>query len=195
MHPNSLSPVRLFVTPWTVALQGSSVHGDFSRQIYCRGLLFPPAGDLSNPGIKFRSPALQADAFPSEPFIFFPLSEQILNAVVRAQVETSFVMSSEIQQMYQDRQSQFFFLIPHHSGKPRVLGRQCPEVLRDVCHALHGKINICFLRSYHLLKHQPLVSCCHPGNPALLHPGALPLGCWRWGLRFEVCRAQVFSGL
>ena len=129
--------------------------------------------------------------------LFFPpnLSEQILNAVVRAQVETSFVMSSEIQQMYQDRQSQFFFLIPHHSGKPRVLGRQCPEVLRDVCHALHGKINICFLRSYHLLKHQPLVSSCHPGNPALLHPGALPLGCWRWGLRFEVCRAQVFSGL
>ena len=73
MHPNSLSHVRLFVTPWTVALPGSSVHGDFSRQIYCRGLLFPPAGDLSNPGIKFRSPALQADAFPSEPLIFFPL--------------------------------------------------------------------------------------------------------------------------
>ena len=73
MYPNSLSRVRLFMTPWTVALPGSSVHGDFSRQIYCSGLPFPPAGDLSNPAIDFRSPALQADAFLSEPFIFFPL--------------------------------------------------------------------------------------------------------------------------
>ena len=27
----------------------------------------PPPGDLLNPGIKFRSPALQMDSLPSEP--------------------------------------------------------------------------------------------------------------------------------
>ena len=39
----------------------------FSRQEYCSGLLCPPPGDLPNPGIEPRSPALQADSLPSEP--------------------------------------------------------------------------------------------------------------------------------
>ena len=40
----------------------------FSRQEYWSGLLFPSPGDLPDPGIKPRSPALQAeDTLPSEP--------------------------------------------------------------------------------------------------------------------------------
>ena len=38
----------------------------FSRQKYWSGLPFPSPGDLPNPGIKTGSPALQADALPSE---------------------------------------------------------------------------------------------------------------------------------
>ena len=38
----------------------------FSRQEYWSGLPFPSPGDLSNPGIKPRSSALQADSLPSE---------------------------------------------------------------------------------------------------------------------------------
>ena len=38
----------------------------FSRQEYWSGLPFPSPGDLPNPGIEPRSPALQADALPSE---------------------------------------------------------------------------------------------------------------------------------
>jgi len=40
---------------------------EFSRQEYWSGLPCPPPGDLPNPGIKPRSPALQADSLPSEP--------------------------------------------------------------------------------------------------------------------------------
>ena len=40
---------------------------EFSRQKYWSGLPFPSPGDLSNPGIEPRSPALQADSLPSEP--------------------------------------------------------------------------------------------------------------------------------
>ena len=38
----------------------------FSRQEYWSGLPFPSPGDLPNPGIKPRSPALQAHSLPSE---------------------------------------------------------------------------------------------------------------------------------
>ena len=47
----SLSRVRLFVTPWTVAYQASLFMG-FSSQEYWRGLPFPSPGDLPDPGIK-----------------------------------------------------------------------------------------------------------------------------------------------
>ena len=40
---------------------------EFSRQEYWSGLPFPSPGDLPDPGIKPRSPALQADALLSEP--------------------------------------------------------------------------------------------------------------------------------
>ena len=39
----------------------------FSRQECWSGLPCRPPGDLSNLGIKPRSPALQADSLPSEP--------------------------------------------------------------------------------------------------------------------------------
>ena len=62
----SLSRVQLFATPWTVARQ-PPLSMAFSRQEYWNGLQFPSPGDLSDPGIELRSPALQADYFlPSE---------------------------------------------------------------------------------------------------------------------------------
>ena len=59
------SHVWLFVTPWTVAHQAPLSMG-FSRQEYRRGLPFPSSGNLPDPGIKPRSPALQVDSLPSE---------------------------------------------------------------------------------------------------------------------------------
>ena len=62
----SLICVRLFATPWTGAHQAPPSMG-FSRQEYWSGLPFPSPGDLPDPGIEPRSPALQADALTSEP--------------------------------------------------------------------------------------------------------------------------------
>ena len=39
---------------------------EFSRPEYWSGLPFPSPGDLTNPGIEPRSPALQADSLPAE---------------------------------------------------------------------------------------------------------------------------------
>ena len=52
----SLSHVRLLATPWTVAYQAPL--SGFSRQEYWSGLPFPSPGDLPDPGIEPRSPAL-----------------------------------------------------------------------------------------------------------------------------------------
>ena len=62
----SLSRVRLFATPRTIACQAPLSMG-FSRQKCWSELLFPSPGDLPNPGIEPGSPALQADTLPSEP--------------------------------------------------------------------------------------------------------------------------------
>ena len=62
----SLSRVRLFATPWTVAYQAALSMG-FSRQECWSGLPFPSPGDLPDPGIEPGSPTLQADALLSEP--------------------------------------------------------------------------------------------------------------------------------
>ena len=61
-----LSRVLLFATSWTVAYQPSPSMG-FSRQEYWSGLPFPSPGDLPDPGIEPKSPALEADALTSEP--------------------------------------------------------------------------------------------------------------------------------
>ena len=57
----SLSCVRFFVTPWTTQTM------EFSRLEYWSGEPFPSPEDLPNPGIKRRSPALQADSLLAGP--------------------------------------------------------------------------------------------------------------------------------
>ena len=66
MKVKLLSRVRLFATPWTSTYQAPPSMG-FSRQEYWSGLPFPSPGDLPDPGIKPRSPTLEADALTSEP--------------------------------------------------------------------------------------------------------------------------------
>ena len=56
----SFSCVQLFMTPWTI------VHGILQARIL-EWVTFPSPGDLPNPGIKPRSPILQADSLPAEP--------------------------------------------------------------------------------------------------------------------------------
>ena len=66
-HKVLLSHVRFFVTPWTVAHQASSAHGDFPGKNTGVGWLpVPSPGDLSNPRIESRSLDI-ADSLPSEP--------------------------------------------------------------------------------------------------------------------------------
>ena len=62
----SLSHVWLFATPWILARQ-ASVSMEFSRQEHWNRLPFPSPGDLPDPGMESRFPALQGDPLLSEP--------------------------------------------------------------------------------------------------------------------------------
>ena len=62
----SVSCDQLLVTPWIVDFQAPLSMG-FSRHENSNGLPFSSPGDLPNIGTEPRSPALQADALPSEP--------------------------------------------------------------------------------------------------------------------------------
>ena len=82
---NHFSPVRLFVTLWTVACQAPLSMG-FSRQQYQSGLLCPLPGDLPDPGIEptsLMSPALAGGFFTTRDtweacFGHGPLSKSLL---------------------------------------------------------------------------------------------------------------------
>ena len=62
----SLSHIRLFGIPWTVAYQTPPSMG-FSRQKYWSGMPFSSPGDFFKPGIKPVSPALASGFFTAEP--------------------------------------------------------------------------------------------------------------------------------
>ena len=64
-----LSCVQLFSLPWTIAHQ-APLSMEFSRQEYWNGLLFPPLGDLPDPGTETtssESPAMAGRFFTTEP--------------------------------------------------------------------------------------------------------------------------------
>ena len=65
-HSNKSLPcvcVQLFVTLWAVTHQ-APLSMEFSRQKYWSALPIPTPGDLLNPGIEHRFPALQVDSLP-----------------------------------------------------------------------------------------------------------------------------------
>ena len=57
------SCVWLFVTLWAIAYHAPLSMG-FSRQECWNGLQYPPWGDLPDPGIEPRFPALKAGSLP-----------------------------------------------------------------------------------------------------------------------------------
>ena len=62
------------MTLWSIDCQ-APLSMEFSRQEYWIGLLFPSPGDLSNPGIEPKSPALQADGGYGKRFSFLERSQ------------------------------------------------------------------------------------------------------------------------
>ena len=80
--------MKMFITelcptlcsPMVYSPPGPSVHGIF-QEILWSGSPFPIPGDLPDPGIEPRSPALQADSLLSEPPGIFFLELEIIKII------------------------------------------------------------------------------------------------------------------
>ena len=115
--------VRLFVTLWTIAHQPTLSMG-FSRQEDWSWLPFPSPGDLPDPGIEPRSPALQADSLPTELWgkpngsIWHPMSLSLFAStllsngqiilieffIFRSSVRVLLISSVSLRQLFKNRQ-------------------------------------------------------------------------------------------
>ena len=73
-----------FAPPWTVA-QNAPLSIRFPEQKYWRGLPFPSPGDLPDPGIKPRSPALQVDSL----LLSYPGSNSLISCSLFSKQKTT----------------------------------------------------------------------------------------------------------
>ena len=92
---------------------------EFSRQEYWGGLPFPSPGDLPDPGIKTRSPALQADSLLSEP------PEKYYFKTHNCSILKTFLLILKLKQTFgfEDERLQAYGYIPSHN-----LNMQCPLI-------------------------------------------------------------------
>ena len=90
----SLSRVRLFATPWTVAYQAPPSMGIFrSRVLEWIAISFSRGS--SRPRNRTGSPALQADALPSEP----PGKPQLAKIVLKSKYISGFLGGSVVENL------------------------------------------------------------------------------------------------
>ena len=109
----SLSRVWLFTIPRTVFYQASQSMG-FSRQEYWSGLPFPSPGDLPDAGIEPWTPALQAEALPSEP----PGKPSPMHACMLSRFSHFWLCVTPLTAAHQASLSTEFFRQEYWSGLP-----------------------------------------------------------------------------
>ena len=83
---------------------------EFSRQEYSTGYPFPSPGDPANPGIKPRSPALQADSSPSESHLGSPALQKGMSTSADI-MKNSMEIAQKIKTINYHITQQFHFLV------------------------------------------------------------------------------------
>ena len=73
----------------------------FSRKEYWSGFPFSSPGDLPDPGIKLRSPALQADALTSEP----PGKPDVIKVI--ANTRSTIINSSQFATFFREQKANY----------------------------------------------------------------------------------------
>ena len=191
----SLSRVRLFVTPWTVAYQAPPSMG-FSRQKCWSGLPFPSPRDLPNPGIEPGSPTFQAKALPYEPpgkpttqiWNWEQTMPQIwLHYSLKYLIYISFLVSFKFNSV---AQSCLTLCDPIDCSKPGLpVHHQLPELAQTHVHWVSDAIQ----PSYPLSSPSPPAFNLsqHQGNESVLHIR------WPkyWSFNFSISPSTEYSGL
>ena len=97
---------------------------EFSRQECWSGLPFPSPGDLPNPGIKPGSPAMRADALPSEP----PGNQLFLTLILRkSELDLDYVCDKPCRQSLVHRFGCSFHPLSWSFSLPRAWDPSAPR--------------------------------------------------------------------
>ena len=127
---------------------------EFSRQEYWSGFLFPSPGDLPDPGIEPRSPALQADSLPTELW-GKPLKSIIsLFFLIALKIHTSFfpvpyrLKKSLSSNVASNSMKKYLTICIHHDPLSATnctahLPRQLALHFHQYCPMLSGPFSIC----------------------------------------------------
>ena len=128
----SLSRVWLLATPWTVAHQVPLSMG-LTRQECWSGWPLPSPGDLPDPGMEPRSPALQADSWLSEPPIKNVFLKKCQGVPLHCSVLTWPQIISHLQkhEVFQLLPRQVSALASQPRGGVLVLGSPVPRPLES----------------------------------------------------------------
>ena len=127
MCAQSLSCVRLFVNPWTVAHQVPLPLG-FSRQEYSSGLPFLSPGDLPNPGWNQHFLHWQADSLPRSNLVSTQLPFDVVQLLSRVRpFETPWTAA---------RQASLSFTTSWSLLKPMSIESVLPSNHLVLCHPL-----------------------------------------------------------
>ena len=139
----------------------------FSRQEYWSELPFPSPGDLLNPGIERRSPALQADSLPAEPQGKPPNPEvdslSLLQGILPTQ-ESNWGLLHCKQILYQLS----YEGSPKANGGGGLVTKSCPTLATPWTIACHTPLSMEFSRQ----EHWSGLPCPPPGD--LPNPGMKP---------------------
>ena len=163
----SLSSVWFFATTWTVAYQAPPCMG-FSRQECWSGLPFPSPGDLPNPGIEPRFPALQADTLSSAHMkvnLILKIVEDSCLVLFISSISSTLLANSHSFLLFTLPTSWFVnFLVPQTPKSSIGLSQRLPREGQRACCSAPHPLYLCFCLSLillHLEKNKIRKDCIH----------------------------------
>ena len=135
VHALSLSNVWFFVIPLSVAHQAPLAMG-FPRQEYWRWLSFPSPGDLPNPGIEPKSPALAGGFFSTEPLITREMQSKLQWGITSYWSEQPSSKGLQISHLAHSRPSINHYSLTFKKSTNNKCWRECGEKETPSTHTL-----------------------------------------------------------
>ena len=149
-----------FVTPWDVAHQAPLSMGS-PRQKYWRGLPFPFPGDLPDPGMEPKSPALQADSLPLSQEVYLLTIYVNIDRQTSKHIQTCLIHSHRVPSMQlvnlTRRQGKQAFILAHQNYSITIAKRWKPSKCPSMDECMNEMYSTCTMEYYSALNRKRIL--------------------------------------